>query len=258
MVQLRTAASIPLPAISKLAFLSNCFTFFFALAHRSFLKLEKRDFVLVHLLHIHCSPKGERSSSLRLARAFLDELQTVAPDTDVHTINLFTEELAEFGADASIAKFAPILGETTTPNQDRAWAQVLSEIKRFDRADKILLSTPMWNYSVPYKLKHYLDIIMQPRVTFGYNPKTMEHFGMLRNRPAQFILTRSSVFPGDFRDFQLPYLKFAFDCMGIRDTSVLAAWRTTQATAEQREQYLADHETEARQAARAFAVRGSV
>lgn len=208
--------------------------------------------MLAHLLHIHCSPKGEQSSSLRLASAFIHEVQTIAPNTSVETIDLFTEELADFGSNEAIAKFAPIFGEATSPAQDRAWAKVLSEIERFDRADKILLSTPMWNYSIPYKLKHYLDIIMQPRVTFGYNPNTMEHFGLLRNRPTQFILTRSSVAPGDFRDFQLPYLQFAFDCMGIRDVSVLAAWRTTQATTEQREQYILDYEVQARQAAPAF------
>ena len=137
------------------------------------------------------------------------------------------------------------------------WARVLAEIERFDSADKILLSSPMWNYSVPYKLKHYLDLLMQPLVTFGYNPETMEHFGMLLNRPVQSILTRSSVQPGDFRDFQLPYLKFAFDCMGLRDVSLLTAWRTTQPTAELREQYVANFEDEAREAARLFATNPS-
>lgn len=195
------------------------------------------------------------SASLRLAHAFLDEFKTFSSYKDINTIDLFTEALPEFGRDESIAKFAPILGEATTPDQDQAWAKVLSEIERFDRADRILLSAPMWNYSIPYKLKHYLDLIMQPRVTFGYNPKTMEHVGLLRNRPTQFILTRSSVFPGDFRDFQLPYLKFAFDCIGIRDVSALTAWGTTQPTAEQREEYIANFEIEARKAARKFAAK---
>jgi FMN-dependent NADH-azoreductase len=179
------------------------------------------------------------------------------PETEVRTIDLFDEELPEFGKDAALAKFAPIFGEERTTEQEQVWARVLAEIERFDSADKILLSSPMWNYSVPYKLKHYLDLLMQPLVTFGYNPETMEHFGMLRNRPVQFILTRSSVPPGDFRDFQLPYLKFAFDCMGLRDVSLLTAWRTTQPTAELREQYVANFEDEAREAARLFATKPS-
>lgn len=205
------------------------------------------------LLHIHCSPKGTRSVSLRLARAFLEETRKIAPATEIRTLDLFEEDLPEFGKDAAIAKFAPIFGDKTTPDQDDVWEKIRSEIERFDSAGKILLSCPMWNYSIPYRLKHYLDLIMQPRITFGYNPKTMEHFGMLRNRPVQFILTRSSVPPGDFRDFQLPYLKFVFDCIGLRDISLLTAWRTTQPTAEQRELYVAQFEEEARDAARMFA-----
>lgn len=204
------------------------------------------------LLHIHASPKGKRSSSLRLADVFLDEIRALSPETAITRIDLFQEELPEFGGDAVIAKFAPLFGESRTPAQEAAWSGVLAQVERLDAADRILLSTPMWNYSIPYRLKHYFDLVLQPRVTFGYDPVKMLHYGMLRNRPVQLILTRSSVMPGDFADFQLPYLKFAFEMMGMRDLSVLAAWRTTRPTAESREAYIASFEPQAREAAAAF------
>jgi len=187
----------------------------------------------------------------------MNEVLDLVPGADVTTIDLFSENLPEFGKDAAEAKFAPIFGQETTSEQDTAWQQVLKEIERFDSGKKILLSTPMWNYSIPYKLKHYLDLIMQPRVTFSYNRETMQHYGLLRNRPLQLILTRSSVLPGDFMDFQLPYLKFAFDCMGIRDVSVLSAWHTTQTTSEERQAYLSSIEPDVLAAARAFAMKSA-
>jgi FMN-dependent NADH-azoreductase len=210
---------------------------------------------LASLLHIHASPKKHRSVSLRLASAFIEEAQRLDPSLVVSRLNVWEEDLPEFGEDAALAKFAPIFGETRTVAQETAWARVLEEIKRFDAADRILISTPMWNFSIPYRLKHYFDLIMQPRVTFGYDREKMLHYGMLRNRPVQLILTRSSVLPGDFVDFQLPYLKFALEYIGLRDISVLAAWRTTRPTAEEREQYVASFEPQARAAAQAFMAR---
>ena len=207
---------------------------------------------MASLLHIHASPKGERSASLRLANVFLDELRRLDPELEISRLDLFHDPLPEFGVDAAIAKFAPLFGETRTAAEEDAWAGVLAQIARLDAADRILLSTPMWNYSIPYRLKHYFDLVLQPRVTFGYNPEKMLHYGLLRNRPVQLILTRSSVLPGDFTDFQLPYLKFAFDMMGMRDLSVLAAWRTTRRTPEEQEAYVASFEPQAREAAAAF------
>ncbi len=210
---------------------------------------------MASLLHINASPKGQRSVSLRLANVFVEEARRLDPLLTVNRIDLFGEDLPTFGEDAAIAKFAPIFGETRTDAQEATWTRILDEIKRFDAADRILFSTPMWNFSIPYRLKHYFDLIMQPRVTFGYDREKMLHYGMLRNRPAQLILTRSSVLPGDFIDFQLPYLKFALEYIGIRDISVLAAWRTTRPTAEEREQYIASFEPQARAAAEAFMAR---
>ncbi len=207
---------------------------------------------LASLLHIHASPKGLRSASLRLAQIFLEEVSRLEPETEIRSIDLFAEDLPEFGADAAIAKFAPLFGETRTAEQEAAWAKVLEQIARLDAADRILLSTPMWNYSIPYRLKHYFDIVLQPRVTFGYDREKMLHYGLLRNRPVQLILTRSSVLPGDFADFQLPYLKFAFEMMGMRDLAALVAWRTTRPTPEEREAYVASFEPQAREAAALF------
>lgn len=212
----------------------------------------RREKTLTSLLHIHASPKGARSASLRLATAFIDEARQLEPGLSVDRLDVFTEDLPEFGRDAAEAKFAPIFGEDRTSAQQAAWASVLAQIQRFDAADRIVLSTPMWNFSIPYRLKHYFDLIMQPRVTFTFDRQRMVHWGLLRNRPVQLLLTRSSVLPGDFIDFQLPYLKFAFEFIGLRDISALAAWRTTRPSAEEREQYVASFEPQAREAAHVF------
>ncbi|MEQ8860762.1 MAG: NAD(P)H-dependent oxidoreductase [Pseudomonadales bacterium] len=204
------------------------------------------------ILHIEASPKGERSGSSKLAAWFLDAYRQAHPQDQVEKLNVFDAPLPAFGADAAHAKFAPIYGEEVSASQKRLWEDVKSHIARLDSFDKIVLSSPMWNYSVPYPLKHYLDIIMQPGITFGYDPKKMIHIGLLKNRPVQLLLTRSSTPPGDYGDFQLPYLRFVFSAMGLTDLRAVTAWQTTKMSADERASYLASFETECREMASVF------
>lgn len=44
-------------------------------------------------------------------------------------------------------------------------------IEQFTAADKYLFSLPMWNFGIPYKLKHYIDVIVQPGYTFSFTKK---------------------------------------------------------------------------------------
>lgn len=191
------------------------------------------------ILHISASPKGVRSDSLQMAEVFLKAYQTTNPDHRIRHLDVFDESInPDFGAVQAFHKFAPIFGEAQTEEGKAAWVAIEALIQDFDKADKILLSCPMWNYSVPWAMKRYLDNLMQPGRTFGYNFETQQHIGLLRNRPIQFILTRSSTMTGDYVDFQLPYLRYVFDAIGIRDTRVISAPATTQPGAEARQAYI--------------------
>jgi FMN-dependent NADH-azoreductase len=206
----------------------------------------------VKLLLISASPKGERSASNRLAQTFVDEYRRLHPDHNIVTYSLFDIELPEFGEELCLAKFAPVYGEEMTHRQQAEWQRVLDLIEHFASFDKIVLATPMWNYSIPYKLKHYFDIIVQPFVTFGYDPEKRAHFGVLKDRPVQLLITRSSVAVGDEFDFQLPYLKTIFNFIGLSDLRVVVASQTTQPTQRERDQYLESFSDQLRDAARAF------
>ncbi|WP_426031337.1 FMN-dependent NADH-azoreductase [Caulobacter sp. DWP3-1-3b2] len=207
---------------------------------------------MVDILHISASPKGERSTSERMATAFLEAYAQTHPDDVIRRLNVFEAELPDFGKLHAEAKFAPYFQEDLTPEHLAAWAPVLELIAAFDKADKIVISCPMWNYSVPWRLKLYLDCLVQPGRTFGYDPAKMLHIGLLRNRPVQLLLTRSSTMPGDPNDFQLPYLKFIMTSIGLADVRALSAWQTTKYTPEERAAYVARFEGEAREAASTF------
>jgi FMN-dependent NADH-azoreductase len=190
------------------------------------------------ILHVEASPRGSLSGSSSLASWFLTAYQAAHPDDEIQVLNVFEADLPPFGADAAKAKFAAIFREPLTPAQTDIWDDVKARIAEFDACDKLVLSSPMWNYSIPYPLKHYLDILVQPLLTFGYDFEKKEHVGLLRDRPVQLFLTRSSTPPDDAADFQLPYLRFVLGSIGLKNPRVLTAWQTTQPTPEARQAYL--------------------
>lgn len=204
------------------------------------------------ILFISASPKGTRSASGRIAAAFLEAYRERHPHDTIEEIALFQYDLPEFGSLEVEAKFAPIFGEPVTDAHRGAWSRIEREVETFKAADKIVIASPMWNLGIPYKLKHYIDVLVQPILTFGYDRERMTHVGLIKNKPLQLILTRSSVLPGDFSDFQLPYLKYIFEFVGIHDIRVLTAWQTTKPSHGEREAYIESFFPLARDAARVF------
>lgn len=204
------------------------------------------------VLHIEASPKGQHSASSTIAGAFLEAYRAANPQDEIRKLNVFDDDIPDFAATQAAAKFAPIYGRARTAEEEEAWTRVLAEIRKFDEADKIVLSCPMWNYSIPYRLKQYIDTLVQPLETFSFDPEKMTHFGLLRNRPMQLILTRSSIIAGDYCDFQLPYLKFIFSAIGINDMRVIVAGQTTKPSAEDRTAYVEEYVALAQQAAGVF------
>ena len=45
-----------------------------------------------------------------------------------------------------------------TPAEVAAWVKIRELASRFQRADRIVMGVPMWNFSFPYKLKELIDL----------------------------------------------------------------------------------------------------
>ena len=50
------------------------------------------------------------------------------------------------------------------------WNKIVELFGRFNSADKYVFSVPMWNFGIPYILKHYIDLITQPAL-LGLSPQ---------------------------------------------------------------------------------------
>ncbi|MCG8417096.1 MAG: NAD(P)H-dependent oxidoreductase [Proteobacteria bacterium] len=161
------------------------------------------------LLFIESSPRGNESSSTNLARKLIGDLLERDSTWQVDHMDLWTEELPPMSGPTVSAKYAVFSGEPLSAEQDKAWSAVVNCIDRFCAADLVLMAVPMWNFGIPYVLKHFVDVVTQPRLTFTWTPQ--DGYKTLLP-PRRAIIISSSA--GDYsvgsgnehNDFQLRYL----------------------------------------------------
>jgi FMN-dependent NADH-azoreductase len=176
------------------------------------------------LLHISASPRGEDSQSLRLAATFLDTYRAIHPDAEVEEWDLWDGSLPAFGPAAARAKMTVFGGGTPQGEQAAAWEAAKAAFARFDAADRILFSVPMWNTGVPYILKQFVDVVSQPGLVFGVDAVT-GYEGLLtgRGKRAAVVYTSAVWGPGlgpEFgTDFQAPFFTGWLNWTGINDVT---------------------------------------
>jgi len=203
---------------------------------------------MAKLLHIESSPRKDRSASIAVARAFLDEYRKTHSGDTVETLDLWKTELPSFDGDVINAKYVIMHGKEHTPEQKKAWGAVEKVIAHFKAADKYLFSLPMWNFGIPYKLKHYFDVIVQPTYTFSFSPKE-GYKGLVTGKPAAVVYARGGGYPpgtpGEGFDLQKRYLELVLGFIGFTDVRVVMAEPTLgdpALTAKRRDQAIAKAE----------------
>lgn len=171
------------------------------------------------LLHIIATPRGEQSRTLAVSRGFLECYRKNCPGCKVEEINLFERKLPEMTGEKVDGKYELLLGRKLENKLSRAWRDVKACIEEFLSADVYLISSPMWNFSVPYVLKHYIDIIVQPGYLFKYTEDGPQ--GLLKNKKMVVVTSRggdySAESPFHSYDYQENYLRGIFGFTGISD-----------------------------------------
>jgi len=56
-----------------------------------------------------------------------------------------------------------------TPSEVIAWEKIRELASRFQRADRIVMGVPMWNFSFPYKFKQLIDLSCQRNMLFTFD-----------------------------------------------------------------------------------------
>jgi FMN-dependent NADH-azoreductase len=177
------------------------------------------------LLYIQASPRSGRSHSIAVADAFVESYRKNNPDDEIVTLDIFKADLLPFDGLAVQAKYTILHGQKHSQEELDAWKAVEAVIEEFTSADKYVMAVPMWNFSIPYRLKHYIDIIVQPGYTFSYTPEE-GYKGLVTGKPIFIAYARGGEYPPGTNyeafDLQKRYLELILGFMGFTDIRAVA------------------------------------
>ncbi|NJK52193.1 MAG: FMN-dependent NADH-azoreductase [Leptolyngbyaceae cyanobacterium SU_3_3] len=178
---------------------------------------------MVRVLQIDTSPRYQQSHSRMLAREFVEKWSNYHPETQIIHRDLGLNPVPYIDATWVKAKFTP--PDQYTPELAAAIALSDELIDELLSADRYVLSTPMYNFSIPAVLKSYIDHIVRPRRTFDVDESGFK--GLVTDKKMLVVTARGS----DFRpssvlaplDFQEPFLRTVFNFIGITDIQFVNA-----------------------------------
>jgi FMN-dependent NADH-azoreductase len=180
----------------------------------------------VRVLHIIATPRSERSNTLTVSKVLLESLAEQHGEVIVDELDVFTTELPGLGGTPTDAKYSLMSRQDLDDRQSKAWEPIEALVQRFLAADKYVVTCPMWNFGVPYALKHLIDVIVQPGRLFAYNEHGIP-VGLVQDRQMVIVTSRggdySEASPLHALDHQVPYLRAIFGFVGITDIGVISA-----------------------------------
>ena len=172
------------------------------------------------ILYIKASPRTKRSYSIAVAEAFVDSYRQIHPEDDIKTIDVFKESLPAFDLKAAASKYKIMHNEEHSQEDRQVWGKIVSVIEQFKSADKYVMAVPMWNFSIPYRLKQYIDIIVQPGYTFSVT-EDGSYKGLVKDKPIFIAYARGGEYPpgtgGEAFDLQKRYLELILGFIGFSD-----------------------------------------
>lgn len=179
------------------------------------------------LLKIDSSPRpADQSVSRQLGAQFAQEWQST------HSGSVVARDLAK--TDIPFVDTQWIAGAYTPPdkhNEEHKAAlkpsdQFIAELKA---ADHILITAPMYNFSIPAVLKAWIDHVVRIGHTFNVS-STGQYTGLVTGKKATVVLSSSGAYVGtamESYDQETPYLRNILGFIGITDVTFVHAGGTS-------------------------------
>lgn len=124
----------------------------------------------MNVLHVCANPKPtEESVSKQLAAAFFGKLIELKPEVELVNVNLYDEKPPFYSYELFKRAWYPVFDESYEPSkvEEMALNYAAKQAELFNDADVLVLTMPMWNFSVPAIMKAWMDQILCPGLTFS-------------------------------------------------------------------------------------------
>lgn len=176
------------------------------------------------ILYITANPKEEKQSfSLDAGRNFINNYKSENPNDNVVELDLYNLDIPYI--DKEVFQGWGKLGSGTdfkdlSASEKEKVSKINTYTEQFIDADKYIFVTPMWNFSLPPKVKVYIDTLMIAGKTFHYTESGPE--GLLKDKKALHIHASGGVYSDpvmESMEFGNRYLKTVLGFMGVDEFS---------------------------------------
>ena len=181
------------------------------------------------LLRLDVSPRDGKSVSRKLGDEFVAEFLRKHPGTTVTTRDLADTHLP-------FVDMPWIVGSNSDPSThddtSKAAVAIGNElIAELHAHDVYVLTTPLYNFAIPAKLKAYIDHVIRSGKTFKINPDQTVS-GLLDDKRMYVLVASAFEYdegsPYAAVDFLTPYLKHIFGFVGVKDLTFIrwgSSWK---------------------------------
>lgn len=180
--------------------------------------------IIPTLLHLDASPRGARSHSRQLGQEFLSNWRAAHSEGQV-IVRDIGHEPPPFVSEAWVeGAFAP--ADSHSPAAKEAIAVSNRYVDELLAADQVVITTPIYNLSLPAALKAWIDQIVRVGRTFGF-AAAGGFEGLAKGKRVVIIVASGSDFrpntPGGAYNFLEPYLRAVLGFIGITDVQFIYA-----------------------------------
>jgi len=180
---------------------------------------------MARVLHISASPRGDRSTSRKLAAEFLAAWRDKHPGDTVTDRDVGHNPPAHVTENWIAAAYSP--ADTHTPEVAAAIAESDKLVDELFAHDVIVVSVPMYNFGVPSTLKAYIDNVVRINRTFKMDPSQPNPYVPLVHGKKLYVLSSSGgagYGPGGplaGYNHETTYLQAIFGFIGVTDSTVV-------------------------------------
>ncbi|MFC3120205.1 FMN-dependent NADH-azoreductase [Agaribacter flavus] len=170
------------------------------------------------ILSINSSGRYEGSVTRQVSAKLIEELKAASPTLRVNSRDL-AKGLPFIDEQWINANFTDPAEREATQKEKLAFSDSL--VEELQAAEKIVIASPVYNFSIPAVLKAWVDLIARARLTFRYTDKGPE--GLLKGKKAYLVMASGGVPIESEMDLATKYLKQVLAFVGITDVSVIDA-----------------------------------
>ncbi|WP_172597596.1 FMN-dependent NADH-azoreductase [Sulfuriflexus mobilis] len=179
------------------------------------------------ILRIDASSRSHGSFSMEFADYFQKKWLEQHPDDEIVVRNLAKDAIPHIDENCITGFYTPKEQHTDALKSATRLSDTL--IDELLSADVLLISTPMYNFSVPSALKAWIDQIVRIGHTFNFDADK-GLYGLVEGKRAYVVTASGAVFSNPEMaayNFLDPYLKTLLGFLGIGDVNFISIEGTT-------------------------------